>query len=75
MFGNAWQWTEDCFNDNFNGAPVDGTAWTFKGCSLHVLRGGAWDNNPQDVRIANRFTSPTSNRGTTLGFRVARTLD
>ena len=27
MHGNVWEWTEDCWNDNYNGAPNDGSAW------------------------------------------------
>jgi formylglycine-generating enzyme required for sulfatase activity len=74
MLGNAWQWTEDCSNDNYFGAPTDGSAWTYQNCSRHVLRGGAWDDNPPSVRSAVRFRILGTERGTTLGFRVARTL-
>ena len=28
MSGNVAEWVEDCYHDNFNGAPVDGSAWT-----------------------------------------------
>ena len=28
MHGNVWEWTEDCWNDSYKGAPVDGSAWT-----------------------------------------------
>ena len=28
MVGNVWEWVEDCYNDNYNGAPTDGSAWT-----------------------------------------------
>jgi formylglycine-generating enzyme required for sulfatase activity len=26
LFGNAWEWTEDCFGRSYEGAPVDGSA-------------------------------------------------
>jgi formylglycine-generating enzyme required for sulfatase activity len=74
MFGNAWQWTEDCFNDNYGGALSDGSAWTFNDCSRRVLRGGAWDDNPPSVRSAVRNRVPANFRNTTYGFRVGRTL-
>ena len=28
MGGNVWEWTGDCWNPNYAGAPDDGTAWT-----------------------------------------------
>jgi formylglycine-generating enzyme len=27
MHGNAYQWVEDCWHDNYQGAPTDGSAW------------------------------------------------
>ena len=27
MHGNVWEWVEDCWNDSYGGAPVDGSAW------------------------------------------------
>ncbi|MBN8505509.1 MAG: SUMF1/EgtB/PvdO family nonheme iron enzyme, partial [Burkholderiales bacterium] len=26
MIGNVWEWTEDCWNKNYTGAPSDGAA-------------------------------------------------
>ena len=28
MHGNVWDWVEDCWNDEYNGAPTDGSPWT-----------------------------------------------
>jgi formylglycine-generating enzyme required for sulfatase activity len=28
MSGNVAEWVEDCYHENYNGAPVDGSAWT-----------------------------------------------
>ena len=43
MHGNVWEWVEDCWHENYAGAPSDGTAWTSVGnCSERVLRGGSW---------------------------------
>ena len=39
-----------------------------------VLRGGFWNNNPRNLRAANRNRNTTGNRNDNNGFRVARTL-
>lgn len=42
--------------------------------SQRVLRGGSWNNNPQNLRSANRNRNNPTNRNNNLGFRVASTL-
>ena len=42
--GNVAEWVEDCWNDNYRGAPQNGSAWTSRQCTLRVLRGGAFDS-------------------------------
>ena len=39
MVGNVWEWTEDCWNGSYQGAPADGSAWTSGDCSRRVVRG------------------------------------
>src|SRR5207302_6188696 len=75
MLGNVMDWTEDCSNANYSGAPTDGTAWQSGDCGRRVVRGGSWDMDLRVVRSANRRGILTSRRNTTLGFRVARTLE
>lgn len=75
MSGNVWEWTEDCWNASYNGAPGDGSAWTTGECSLgRVLRGGSWLNIPQIARAAIRLRNDTTYRSFNLGFRLARML-
>jgi formylglycine-generating enzyme required for sulfatase activity len=74
MLGNVLDWTEDCWNANYSGAPTDGTAWLTGDCSRRVVHGGSWDMDVRAARSAMRRAPPTSHRNTTLGFRVARTL-
>jgi len=40
MSGNVWEWTEDCWNANYNHALADGSAWLSGDCSHRVIRGG-----------------------------------
>ena len=41
MIGNVWEWTEDCWNESYAGAPADGSAWLTGECSRRVERGGS----------------------------------
>ena len=72
MSGNVWEWVEDNYHMNYNGAPLDGSAWTDTG-ARHVFRGGAWSSKPQEARAAQRGWNPPFNRGS-VGFRVVRVL-
>jgi formylglycine-generating enzyme required for sulfatase activity len=74
MSGNVLQWVEDCYHDNYNGAPEDGSAWITGDCSYHVVRGGSWYVIPQDLRSANRYRGWPGLRNNDLAFRVGRTL-
>jgi hypothetical protein len=72
MFGNARQWTADCWHTSYTGAPSDGAVWASPGPCAHVIRGGAWSTIMRDLRSASRHAGLTVDN--TYGFRVARTL-
>ena len=74
MLGNVWEWTEDCWNGSYAGAPSDGSAWEYGDCDRRVLRGGAWDYDPSGLRAASRSRDSAGIRNNIDGFRVARTL-
>jgi formylglycine-generating enzyme required for sulfatase activity len=73
--GNVWEWVEDCWHENYEGAPKDGGAWTGSGeCNLRVLRGGSWDSTPNWARSADRNWGIPDNRDIFWGFRIAQDL-
>lgn len=76
MSGNVKEWVQDCWHDNYIGAPTDGSAWT-SGCSSsydrRVLRGGSWKSSASDTRAANRGITTPVFRDNYNGFRLART--
>jgi formylglycine-generating enzyme required for sulfatase activity len=75
MHGNLWEWCEDAWATDYTGAPADGSARTSADESIsRVLRGGSWDDLPQDLRSAQRDVSRPGSRSSYLGFRLARTL-
>jgi formylglycine-generating enzyme required for sulfatase activity len=72
--GNAAEWVEDCWNDNYRGAPRDGSAWTAGQCRQRVLRGGSFDSQARYVRSASRFRYDADVRYYANGFRVVREM-
>ena len=76
LHGNVWEWVEDCWHDNYEGAPSDGNAWTGgDDDSLRVMRGGAWFSYPRYVRSAVRFGDPPSRHSIAYGFRLVQDLN
>ena len=74
MEGNVSEWVEDCWHDNYVRAPRDSHAWVNPGCERHVIRGGSWGSDPDQVRSAFRISAPADTRSARVGFRVARDL-
>ncbi len=75
VHGNVWEWVEDCWHESYRGAPNNGKAWTKGGdCEKRVLRGGSWDDLPEDLRSADRGRNSAVGRNYSSGFRVSRTL-
>lgn len=75
MHGNVWEWVQDTMHENYEGAPLDGSAWEEGGDRVRrILRGGCWLYNPRYLRSAlrNGFSAVMSND--IVGFRVAREL-
>jgi formylglycine-generating enzyme required for sulfatase activity len=77
MAGNVWEWTQDCYINNYRAAPDDGSAQEAVDngeCARRVLRGGSWGLEPLFIRSASRFWFTPGNRGYGIGFRLARTF-
>ena len=71
MLGNVWEWCEDVWHDNYDGAPSNGDAWVQAGDpEVRVVRGGSWYSTMKTLRSAYRhFTPPYYSSGYT-GFRL-----
>jgi formylglycine-generating enzyme required for sulfatase activity len=72
--GNAKEWVEDCWNDSYKGAPLDGAPWKTGNCRHRVHRGGSWLNEPRYLRSAARLRTYARYRFHSIGFRVVRVL-
>lgn|GEM_PF-1446215 len=71
MHGNVWEWCQDVWHDNYQGAPTDESAWMKGGDQKrHILRGGSWEINPWYCRSASRYYLTRRFRIYYGGFRV-----
>ena len=70
MHGNVWEWCEDDWQENYDGAPKDGSAWVEGDSNLKVIRGGSWDYHPNACRSASRFRLYRDYRYNNVGCRV-----
>ncbi len=75
VHGRVYDWVEDCWHDDYVGAPSDGSAWVAADCAAHVLRGGALSRSLQTRRSAARLWFGPPNRLDYMSVRVARTLE
>jgi formylglycine-generating enzyme required for sulfatase activity len=74
MLGNVLQWTEDCWHENYVGAPVDGSAWLDGDCAAHELRGASWFSSPSYARADYRDRFPADYRTSSVGIRLVRDI-
>ncbi|MDH3672909.1 MAG: SUMF1/EgtB/PvdO family nonheme iron enzyme [Gammaproteobacteria bacterium] len=75
--GNVEEWVQDCWHENYESAPTDGSAWLEEGggdCTGRVFRGGCWVSEPRHVRSAARTGFDPDTRDDYIGFRLARDL-
>jgi formylglycine-generating enzyme required for sulfatase activity len=70
MHGNVWEWCEDDWHSDYEGAPTNGSAWTEldRLNTSKLVRGGSWFINPYLCRSASR--SGNNDVNDIVGFRV-----
>ena len=74
MLGNVFEWVEDCWRDDYRGAPLDGSANLRGDCGAREARGGSWFTSPDFVSAAYRNRFDVEHRSTAVGFRVLREI-
>ena len=70
LHGNVWEWCQDDWHDNYEGAPTNGSSW-LNNSSIKVMRGGSWYAYPRFCRSADRIWGTRDYRFNLGGFRVA----
>jgi formylglycine-generating enzyme required for sulfatase activity len=72
--GNVWEWCQDNWHDNYNGAPSDGSTWESESDSSRVVWGGNWINGNMLCRSACRYEFEPDERYNSLGFCLWREI-
>lgn len=75
LHGNVFEWNEDEYEENYDGASTDGSAAGFTtqvdaAEGRRVLRGGAWNFYARACRPAFRYWYIPAKRDSSFGFRV-----
>ena len=73
MLGNVSEWVEDCWYEDYHGAPSDGSARACPKSPFGVVRGGSWNDSPAAIRSAHRSQVFLLNYED-VGFRPVRVL-
>lgn len=73
--GNVAEWIQDCWHENYDGAPTDGTVWEGGDCSYRVVRGGAYISPPNSLRSQKRDKYKSEKTYDHIGIRIVRALD
>jgi formylglycine-generating enzyme required for sulfatase activity len=71
MHGNVWEWCQDRYHENYDGAPTDGRAREQDSDNLRVVRGGSWFGYAFRCRAANRDRFAPGSRDDDVGVRLA----
>jgi formylglycine-generating enzyme required for sulfatase activity len=71
MHGNVWEWCQDHWHGNYEGASTGDSAWIEGGDSnRRIHRGGSWIFNPWLCRSAFRNVDEPGSVDFSFGFRV-----
>lgn len=71
MHGNVFEWCQDYWHGDYEGAPLNGSAWTIDVESVsRVMRGGSWSHDPKNCRSAYRYYFDPDYHDDALGFRI-----
>jgi len=74
ILGNVFEWTRDCYHNNYKNAPTDGSVWEGGDCSVRIARGGAYASPASSMRASNREKFKSNQGRDHIGIRLVREL-
>ncbi len=72
MAGNVAEWTADCWHENYNGAPTDGSVWEGEEGCYRVKKGEGWSDHPMALMTYFKAPKNPEEGQPFLGFRCVR---
>ena len=73
IYGNVWEWVEDCWSTSYADAPTDGSAAIAGDCDRRGFRGGGYGDIPHFARSTLRNRGHAEQRKDDVGFRLVAT--
>lgn len=70
VYGNVWEWVQECWHPNHAGAPINSRVRGGGDCSRRTVKGGAWNNQGDMLGSAVRGSYQAGSNDYNLGFRV-----
>ena len=72
MLGNVFEWVEDCWHENYDGAPSTGGVWEGGLCDYRLMRGGSWDADTMYLGVSPRYWISSDSWFDDFGLRCAQ---
>lgn len=70
IYGNVWEWVQDCWHEDYNDAPGNSKVWGGGDCAYRVVRGGGWANQADYLGSAVRGSYEVQFEDVSNGLRV-----
>jgi formylglycine-generating enzyme required for sulfatase activity len=74
MAGNIWEWVQDCYHEDYTGAPADGSPWETSCDGRRAWRGGSYTSNPYGLQTTRRGGLDSGDIRGYVGIRCARSF-
>lgn len=72
VHGYLWEFVEDGWHDNYEGAPADGRAWSEATPKKVVARSGSWKDNHSKLTSSARRPVAIDDRDDAIGLRCVK---